>query len=126
MIIVVLGAGTVGSSIANRLCDEGHSVTVVDHDADHARRVYDEMDVRTVTGSAAQSSVLFQAGVPAADLCLAVTGSDEVNLIAASMAKAMGTRRTIARVYATVLQSWLGFDSSAVLGEKFDVLDLLG
>ena len=110
MRIVVLGAGTVGSSIANRLCGEGHSVTVVDHDADHARRVYDEMDVRTVTGSAAQSSVLFQAGVPAADLCLAVTGSDEVNLIAASMAKAMGARRTIARVYASVFRDLSTFD----------------
>ena len=102
MRIVVLGAGTVGSSIANRLCGERHSVTVVDHDATHARRVYDEMDVRTVTGSAAQSSVLFQAGVLDADLCLAVTGSDEVNLIAASMAKAMGARRTIARAMASV------------------------
>ncbi len=110
MEIVVLGAGTVGSSIANRLCREGHSVTVVDHDAERARRVYDEMDVRTVTGSAAQSSVLFQAGVLGADLCLAVTGSDEVNMIAASMAKAMGARRTIARVYASVFRDMSTFD----------------
>ena len=110
MRIVVLGAGTVGSSIANRLCGEGHSVTVVDHDADRTRRVYDEMDVRTVTGSAAQSSALFQAGVLGADLCLAVTGSDEVNMIAASMAKAMGARRTIARVYASVFRDLSTFD----------------
>jgi len=110
MRIVVLGAGTVGSSIANRLCREGHSVTVVDKDATHARRVYDEMDVRSVTGSAANSSVLFQAGMLGADLCLAVTGSDEVNMIAASMAKAMGARRAIARVYASVFRDLSTFD----------------
>jgi len=110
MRIVVLGAGTVGTSIANELCGEGHSVTVVDHDPAHTRRVNDELDVRVVTGSAAQSSVLFQAEVLGADLCLAVTGCDEVNLIAASMAKAMGARRTIARVYAPVFRDLSTFD----------------
>ncbi len=110
MRIVVLGAGTVGTSIANLLCREGHSVTVVDHDSAHARRVNDELDVRVVTGSAAQSSVLFQAEVLGADLCLAVTGSDEVNMIAASMAKAMGARRTVARVYAPVFRDLSTFD----------------
>ena len=110
MRIVVLGAGTVGASIANRLCREGHSVTVVDHDPEHARRVNDELDARVVTGSAAQSSVLFQAEVLGADLCLAVTGSDEVNMIAASMAKAMGARRALARVYSPVFLDLSTFD----------------
>jgi len=110
MRIVVLGAGTVGTSIANELCADGHSVTVVDNDPAHAKRVNDELDVRVVTGSAAQSSVLFQAEVLGADLCLAVTGCDEVNLIAASMAKAMGARRTVARVYAPVFRDLSTFD----------------
>jgi len=110
MRIVVLGAGTVGTSIAQRLCDEGHSVVVVDQDPTNTRRVNDEMDVRAVTGSAAQSSVLFQAEVLGADLCLAVTGDDEVNMIAASMAKAMGARRAIARVYAPVFRDLSTFD----------------
>ena len=110
MRIVVLGAGTVGTSIAQLLCEEGHSVSVVDHDSETTRRVNEQLDVRAVTGSAAQSSVLFQAGVLAADLCLAVTGSDEVNMIAASMAKAMGARRTIARVYAPVFRDLSTFD----------------
>ncbi len=110
MRIVVLGAGTVGTSIANMLCQHGHSVTVVDNNPAHARRVNDELDVRVVTGSAAQSSVLFQAEVLGADLCLAVTGSDEVNMIAASMAAAMGARRTIARVYAPVFRDLSTFD----------------
>ncbi len=110
MRIVVLGAGTVGTSIASELCMANHSVAVVDHDPEHTRRVNDELDVRVVTGSAAQSSVLFQAEVLGADLCLAVTGSDEVNMIAASMAKAMGARRTVARVYAPVFRDLSTFD----------------
>ncbi|MEE8452509.1 MAG: Trk system potassium transporter TrkA, partial [Thermoguttaceae bacterium] len=110
MRIVVLGAGTVGTSIAHLLCEEGHSVSVVDHDPETTRRVNEQLDVRAVTGSAAQSSILFQAGVLTADLCLAVTGSDEVNMIAASMAKAMGARRTIARVYAPVFRDLSTFD----------------
>ena len=110
MQIVVLGAGTVGTSIAGMLCDIGHSVTVVDHDPQKTRHVNDRLDVRVVTGSAAQSSVLFQAGVLGADLCLAVTGSDEVNLIGASMSKAMGTHRAVARVYAPVFRDLSTFD----------------
>ncbi len=110
MRIVVLGAGTVGTSIAGMLCDEGHSVTVVDHDPMKTRHVNDRLDVRVVTGSAAQSSVLFQSGVLGADLCLAVTGSDEVNLIGASMAKAMGSHRAVARVYAPVFRDLSTFD----------------
>lgn len=110
MRIVVLGTGTVGTSIAEMLCQNRHSVTVVDHDPEVTQRANEELDVQVVNGSAAQSSVLFQAGVAGADLCLAVTGSDEGNLIAASMAKAMGSRRSVARVYAPVFRDLSTFD----------------
>lgn len=110
MRIVVLGAGTVGKSIARLLCQHGHSVTVVDTDPMRIRRINDTLDVRAITGSAAQSSTLFQAGVMDADVCLAVTGVDEVNLVAASMAKAMGAQRTVARVYAPVFRDLSTFD----------------
>lgn len=110
MRIVVLGAGTVGGSIASLLCLHRHSVTVVDSDANSIRRVNDTLDVRVITGSASQSSVLFQAGVSSADLCLAVTGDDEVNMVAASMSKAMGARRAVARVYAPVFRDLSTFD----------------
>jgi trk system potassium uptake protein TrkA len=110
MRIVVLGAGTVGHSIASLLCRNRHSVTVVDTDARHIRTINETLDVRGITGSASQSSVLFQAGVSSCDLCLAVTGEDEVNLVAASMAKAMGARRTVARVYAPVFRDLSTFD----------------
>lgn len=110
MRIVVLGAGTVGHSIASLLCLHGHSVTVVDTSSDHIRRVNETVDVRAITGSASQSSVLFQAGVSSCDLCLAVTGQDEVNLVSASLAKAMGARRAVARVYAPVFRDLSTFD----------------
>jgi trk system potassium uptake protein TrkA len=110
MRIVVLGAGTVGTWIADLLCRHRHSVTVVDSDPGHTRRINDELDVRALNGSASQSSVLFQSGVLDADVCLAVTGDDEVNIVAASMAKAMGARRAIARVYAPVFRDLSTFD----------------
>ncbi len=110
MKIVVLGAGTVGTWVADLLCQRRHSVTVVDVDPVHTRRINDELDVRGLTGEASHASVLFQAGVLGADLCLAVTGDDEANIVAASMAKAMGARRTIARVYAPVFRDLSTFD----------------
>ncbi|MEK6247397.1 MAG: Trk system potassium transporter TrkA, partial [Planctomycetales bacterium] len=110
MNIVVLGAGTVGTSIADLLCQHRHDVTVVDQLADNVNDVNERLDVRVVLGSASQSSVLFQAGVSSADLCLAVTGNDEVNMIAASLAKAMGAARTVARVYAPVYYDLSTFD----------------
>jgi trk system potassium uptake protein TrkA len=113
MRILVLGAGTVGTSIAEMLCHHRHSVTVVDACLENTRRLNEELDLLAITGSASQSSVLFQAGVLDTDLCLAVTGSDEVNLVAASMAKSMGARRAIARVYAPVFRDLSTFDYQA-------------
>lgn len=110
MNIVVLGAGNVGRSIADLLCRADHSITVVDVDPVQVASINEELDVRAITGSASQSSVLFQAGITSADICLAVTGSDEVNIVAASMAKAMGARRAIARVYSPVFRDLSTFD----------------
>ena len=110
MRIVVLGGGTVGTSISGLLCRHSHSVTVVDIDSDNTRRLNETLDIQAITGSGSQSSILFQAGVLGADLFLAVTGNDEVNLVAASMAKAMGARRVVARVYAQVFRDLSTFD----------------
>ena len=110
MNIIILGAGTVGTSIADRLCQLEHSVTVVDIDPEMVRVINESLDVRAIVGSASQSSVLFQAGISNADICLAVTGKDEINIVAASMAKAMGVRRSIARVYSPVFRDLSTFD----------------
>jgi trk system potassium uptake protein TrkA len=110
MRVLTLGAGTVGRWVADMLCRRGHSVTVVDTDPEHVRRINSELDVRAIVGSASRSTVLFQADVCAADMCLAVTGDDEVNIVAASMAKALGARRSMARVYAPVFRDLSTFD----------------
>jgi trk system potassium uptake protein TrkA len=110
MRIVVLGGGTVGTWIADLLCRHRHSVTVVDNNPINCRLINNELDVRVVTGSASQSSVLFQSDVIGADLCLAVTGDDEVNIVAASMSMAMGARRSIARIYGPVFHDVSTFD----------------
>ena len=110
MNIVILGAGTVGTSIADLLSQGDDSVTVVDLDPQNTAAINEKLDVRVLTGSAAQSSVLFQAGIPTADVCMAVTGSDETNIVAASIAKAMGCRRSIARVFAPVFRDLSTFD----------------
>ncbi|UUO07049.1 Trk system potassium transporter TrkA [Blastopirellula sp. J2-11] len=110
MRIVVLGAGTIGSWIADLMCRNRHSVTVVDRDPETVRRLNNELDVRALCGSASESAVLFQADILGCDLCLSVTGDDEVNIVAASMAKAMGARRTVARVYGRVFRDLSTFD----------------
>ena len=110
MNIVIFGAGTVGTSIAELLCQHRHAVTVIDDNPERVRRINDELDVKAMVGSASRSSIHFQAGVMAADICLAVTGNDEVNLLCASMAKAMGSSRSIARVYSPIYRDLSTFD----------------
>lgn len=92
------------------LCQRRHDVTVIDIDVNNVNRVNSELDVRAIHGNAAQSTVLFQADVCSADICLAVTGGDEVNVVAASMAKALGARRSIARVYSPTFRDSSTFD----------------
>lgn len=83
MNIVIFGAGTVGTSIAELLCVNNHNVCLVDSSKAALSLVEERLDVQTLCGSACDSIVLFQAGVLSADLVLAVTSSDEVNLVGA-------------------------------------------
>lgn len=110
MQVVILGGGRVGSSIADLLAANRHAVTVVERDPQLVELLDEQHQVSVLEGSASQSTTLFNAGVGSADLCLAVTGDDETNLIAASMAKAMGARRVAARVYSQIFQDRSTFD----------------
>ncbi|MDR1383306.1 MAG: Trk system potassium transporter TrkA [Planctomycetaceae bacterium] len=110
MRILVLGGGTVGGSIAEVLCQQRHKVTIVEKNPDVAEQLDTELDVNVVVGSASESSVLFQASGGSADLCLALTGNDECNIVAASMAKEMGATRVAARVYAKIFRDLSTFD----------------
>lgn len=110
MNIVIFGAGTVGTSIANLLCANNHNVCLVDSSKDALSLVEERLDVRTLCGSACDSIVLFQAGVQSAELVLAVTSLDEVNLVGASLAKAMGAKRSLARVFDQAYMDTSTFD----------------
>lgn len=99
MQVLVLGGGSVGRTIAGILCDHRHDVTVVEKDPDRARQIDDMLDAGVVIGSASHADVLFQADVTSAEICLAVTGSDETNFVGASIAKSMGVRRVAAHIY---------------------------
>lgn len=116
MRILILGAGTVGFSIAKMLSKHQHDVTLVDRNPELFDSIGESLDAFVLSGNVSQASTLFQAGVMNADLCLAVTDSDETNLVAASLAKGMGARRTVARVYSPVANNLEIFDYCAHFG----------
>lgn len=99
MNILILGAGQVGSTVAESLVSEANDITVVDTDAAKLRQLQDRFDLRTLVGSAPHPSVLRQAGIADADILLAVTQSDEVNMVACKLAASMfNTPTRIARI----------------------------
>ncbi len=86
MNILILGAGQVGASLAEALVSESNDITLVDLDAQALGQLADRLDVRTVVGNAAFPSVLQEAGVGSTDLLVAVTQSDQTNLVACKLA----------------------------------------
>ena len=101
MKIIILGAGQVGSTVAETLASEANDITVVDLDAPRLRTLHDHLDIRTVAGHASHPHVLEKAGAEDADLVLAVTSSDETNMIACQVAfSVFRTPTKIARVRA--------------------------
>ena len=118
MKIIILGAGQVGASVAESLVSEQNDITVVDVETTRLRALQDRLDLRTVTGSASHPSVLMEAGIDDADLLIAVTQSDETNLVACKLAARMfNVPRRIARIRATDF-----LDDPKVLGpDGFDV-----
>jgi len=99
MKIIILGAGQVGTSVADNLASEANDITVVDTDAQKLEDLQDRLDLRTVTGHASHPEVLARAGAEDADMIIAVTNSDETNMIACQVAYTLfHTPTKIARV----------------------------
>ncbi|MGI5935439.1 MAG: Trk system potassium transporter TrkA [Oscillospiraceae bacterium] len=98
MRIVIVGAGKVGSTLADQLTREGHDIIVIDNDRDVVRRLSDELDVLTVYGNGASLDVQRDADVEDSDLLIAVTSQDELNLMCCILARKLGCQNTIARV----------------------------
>jgi len=99
MDIIICGAGEVGSHAAEALGTAGHRIHIIDRDPAKLRALEDTMDVATLLGNGADAEILLQAGGEDADLVLAATDNDEVNLLTAAVAKGLGAKRTIARVH---------------------------
>ena len=98
MKILIAGAGEVGFELAKVLSEEKHDVTVLDERKRCLQRVIESLDVLTVEGNATSPNALVEAGAKEADLMVAVTSSDEVNIIASMMGKKLGVKTVIARV----------------------------
>lgn len=98
MNIIVVGCGKVGITLAEHLDQEGHDVVVIDNRASAIENVTNFMDVMGIVGSGASYHVLLEAGIEKADLLIAVTGSDELNLLCCLIARKAGSCHTIARV----------------------------
>ena len=101
MKIIILGAGQVGSSLANHLANEANDITIVDTDGPRLQALQDRLDLRTVVGQASHPEVLLRAGAEDADMIIAVTNSDETNMVACQIAYTLfHTPTKIARVRA--------------------------
>ena len=98
MKIIIVGAGKVGYVLAHMLSNEDHDVTVVEKDQDRIATIEERLDVSTVLGSCASTAVLKKAGIEEADMLLAVTERDELNIVSCFIAKSFGVDVTIARV----------------------------
>ena len=89
MRILILGAGQVGASVAEALASEANDITIIDQDREALAELADRLDVRTLTGNAAYPSVLREAGIEDADMLVAVTQSDQTNLVACKIARSL-------------------------------------
>jgi trk system potassium uptake protein TrkA len=101
MRILILGAGQVGTSVAQNLASEANDITVVDKNGDFLQDLQSRLDIRTVEGHASHPAVLARAGAEDADMIIALTNSDEVNMVACQIAYTLfHTPTKIARVRA--------------------------
>ncbi|SDU36913.1 trk system potassium uptake protein TrkA [Pseudomonas pohangensis] len=116
MKIIILGAGQVGGTLAEHLAGEANDITVVDTDGDRLRDLGDRLDIRTVVGRGSFPTILRQAGADDADMLVAVTSSDETNMLACQVAYTLfNTPTKIARVRESAYLTRAGlFDNDAI------------
>jgi len=98
MKIIVVGCGKIGRTIIESLVTEGHDIVAIDYEAEIVDEITNAYDVMGLVGNGADSDALSEAGVSDAELFIAVTNSDELNMLACFIARAMGAKHTIPRV----------------------------
>lgn len=98
MKIVIVGDGKVGNTLAEQLCREGHDITIIDRSGALLQQTSEALDILCIEGNGATVDTQMEAGVDTSDLLIAVTASDELNLLCCLIAKKLGAAHTIARV----------------------------
>ena len=98
MRIVIIGIGTIGSDVLKTLANEKHDITIVDDDKNNVESLIEKYDVQGVVGNGASMDIQIEAGVKHADVVIALTLQDELNIFACMVAKNLGAQNTIARV----------------------------
>ena len=120
MNVLIVGAGAVGYNLAEQLSSEGHNISVVDTSGTQTRRVNEKVDALAVEGSGTTPSILEQARIKDSEMLVAVTDSDEVNMIACLLASHYGVRWKIARVRNPEISS-----GESILGPKELAVDFM-
>lgn len=117
MKIIIVGAGKVGYTLGENLVNEDYDVTIIDRNPTVIEKIEENLDALCLRGNGVRANMLIEAGVEESDLLIAVTGSDEVNMVCCLTAKKLGVHHTIARVrdpeYAhelSLLKEQLGLD----------------
>ena len=98
MKIVIIGLGNIGRAILRSLANEGHTITIIDENKEKIDNLIEKHDVFGVVGNGACLDIQNEAKMKDADLAIALTGSDELNVFACLVAKRLGVKNTIARV----------------------------
>jgi trk system potassium uptake protein TrkA len=109
MRIIVVGCGNVGQTLTQQLSKEGHYITVIEEDSSVVQNVVNNFDVMGIVGNGASYSIMKDAGIETADLMIAVTDSDELNLLCCLIAKKAGNCHTIARVRNPIYKKEINF-----------------
>ena len=98
MNIIIVGDGKVGYTLAQYLSKDGHDITIIDKNAEALNRASETLDVMCVRGNGANVRTLIEAGIENADIIIAVTGNDELNMVCCLAAKQLGAKYSIARI----------------------------
>ena len=109
MQIIIVGCGNVGQTLTQQLSKEGHNITVIEEKSSVVQSVVNNLDVMGIVGNGASYSIMKDAGIESADLMIAVTDSDELNLLCCLIAKKAGNCHTIARVRNPVYNKEINF-----------------
>ena len=98
MKFVVIGAGKIGSTLSEQLVEEGHSVIAVDSNPEAVKKLLNSQDIMCIEGNGATADIQLQAGVKGADLLIATTAHDELNMVCCMLGRQLGAKKTICRI----------------------------